>query len=274
MAVDGARAAARSLGTQLADTGVLKDPDDVFFLTMEELCGTTTPDNAAELVAERQAWFAEHRAVQLPDAWTGRPEPIVVEEPDRSSDVALTGFAVSPGLIEGPVRVIHRADELDTLSPGEILVCPFTDPSWSVGTVLAAGLAIDVGGPLSHGAIVARELGVPCVINTRTGTAVLRTGDLVRLDGRRRNRHPDLRGTDGQPVPRRCGRGLHARGDVELWSENYFFGWYDLAPGRRSLEPPRARARGAGVSGPSNGTLGARRVGQWPDVRRAPDVEQ
>lgn len=183
MAVDGARAAARSLGTQLADTGVLKDPDDVFFLTMEELCGTTTPDNAAELVAERQAWFAEHRAVQLPDAWTGRPEPIVVEEPDRSSDVALTGFAVSPGLIEGPVRVIHRADELDTLSPGEILVCPFTDPSWSVGTVLAAGLAIDVGGPLSHGAIVARELGVPCVINTRTGTAVLRTGDLVRLDG-------------------------------------------------------------------------------------------
>jgi pyruvate,water dikinase len=181
-AVDGARAASRSLGTHLADTGVLKDPDDVFFLTMDELCGTT-PDGAADLVAERRARFAELQTVRLADAWTGRPEPVVVQEPDRSSDVALTGFAVSPGLVEAPVRVIHRADELDTLEPGEILVCPFTDPSWSVGMVVAAGLAIDVGGPLSHGAIVARELGVPCVINTRVGTELLRTGDRVRLDG-------------------------------------------------------------------------------------------
>jgi pyruvate,water dikinase len=181
-AVDGARASARSVGIHLADTGVLKDPDDVFFLTMDELCGDA-PDGAADLVAERRALFAEHQTVRLPDAWTGRPEPVPAAEMDPSATVALTGFAVSPGVIEGPVRVIHRADELDTLNPGEILVCPFTDPSWSVGMVIAAGLAIDVGGPLSHGAIVARELGVPCVINTRTGTEVLRTGDLVRLDG-------------------------------------------------------------------------------------------
>jgi pyruvate,water dikinase len=181
-AVDGARAAARSVGAHLSERGVLDDPEDVFFLTMEELCGAP-PAGAADVVAERRARFAEHQKVQLPDAWTGRPEPVAVAVPDSSSGGVLTGFAVSPGLIEGPVRVIHRADELDTLNPGEILVCPFTDPSWSVGMVVAAGLAIDVGGPLSHGAIVARELGVPCVINTRTGTQALRTGDRVRLDG-------------------------------------------------------------------------------------------
>jgi pyruvate,water dikinase len=181
-AVDGARAAARVLGTHLADDGALKDPDDVFFLTMDELTGEL-PDGAADLVAERRAWFAGHQRVRLPDAWTGRPEVLAPAEAASGGAVALTGFAVSPGVVEGPVRVLHRADELDELEPGEILVCPLTDPSWSLGFVVAAGLAIDVGGPLSHGAIVAREMGLPCVINTRTGTEVLRTGDHVRLDG-------------------------------------------------------------------------------------------
>ncbi len=181
-AVDGARAAARSLGAHLADTGVLKDPEDVFFLTMDELTGTP-PDGAADLVAQRRAWFHGHQQVRLPDAWTGRPVTLAPAEPASDGAVELTGFAVSPGVVEGPVRVLHRADELDQLEPGEILVCPLTDPSWSIGFVMAAGLAIDVGGPLSHGAIVAREMGLPCVINTRTGTEQLRTGDRVRLDG-------------------------------------------------------------------------------------------
>jgi pyruvate,water dikinase len=181
-AIDGARAAARNLGASLQHHGVLKDPADVFFLTMDELTGALPPD-AAELVGDRRARYEEYRTCRLPDAWTGRPQPLPNTDEPSDGAVQLSGFAVSPGIVEGPVRVICAADELDALEPGEILVCPLTDPSWSVAFVVAAGLAIDVGGPLSHGAIVAREMGLPCVINTRAGSRVLRTGDRVRLDG-------------------------------------------------------------------------------------------
>jgi pyruvate,water dikinase len=179
--VDGARAAARGLGSHLHDAGLLKDPDDVFFLTFDELTDPA-PGPLLDLVAQRRDQYEDHRAVSLPDCWAGDPEPVCpAAAGDRS--LPLQGFAVSAGVVEGPARVIARADDLHLLEPGEILVCPFTDPSWSSGFLLAAGIVIDVGGPLSHGAIVARELGVPCVINTRVGTSVLHTGDLVRLDG-------------------------------------------------------------------------------------------
>ena len=71
----------------------------------------------------------------------------------------------------------------DPIEPGEILVCHTTDPSWAPYFLVASALVIDVGGPLSHGAIVARELGVPCVINTTVGTAQLVSGDVLRVDG-------------------------------------------------------------------------------------------
>jgi len=71
----------------------------------------------------------------------------------------------------------------DPIEPGEILVCHTTDPSWAGYFLVASALVIDVGGPLSHGAIVARELGVPCVINTAVGTSQVVSGDLLRVDG-------------------------------------------------------------------------------------------
>jgi pyruvate,water dikinase len=74
------------------------------------------------------------------------------------------------------------ADALD-IEPDEVLICPTTDPSWASVFPLTSGLAIDIGGPMSHGAIIARELGLPCVISTKTGSQVFRTGDLVRVDG-------------------------------------------------------------------------------------------
>jgi pyruvate,water dikinase len=182
-AVDGARAAARSLGAHLHDAGLVKAPDDVFFLTFDELIDPA-PVPRADVVARRRDRYEEHRTVRLPDCWVGDPEPVAdTGERDAGSTLPLQGFAVSAGVVEGPARVICRADDLGSLEPGEILVCPFTDPSWSLGFLVAAGLVIDVGGPLSHGAIVARELGVPCVINTRVGTRVLHTGDVVRVDG-------------------------------------------------------------------------------------------
>jgi pyruvate,water dikinase len=77
------------------------------------------------------------------------------------------------------------ADVDEPIEPGEILVCRTTDPSWASTMMLAAALVIDIGGAISHGAIVARELGIPCVIGTRNGTDVIRTGDTLVVDGGR-----------------------------------------------------------------------------------------
>jgi pyruvate,water dikinase len=83
----------------------------------------------------------------------------------------------------GTVRIIDDPADADLLEPGEILVCRFTGPSWSVLFTLAEAVVIDIGGVASHGAVVSREMGLPCVIGTGDGSRRLRTGDLVRVDG-------------------------------------------------------------------------------------------
>ena len=95
----------------------------------------------------------------------------------------VEGLGVSAGVAEGAARVLLGPEGIADVEAGEILVCPTTDPSWAPAILLAAALVIDVGGALSHGAIVARELGVPCVINTGDGTSRLRTGDHLKVDG-------------------------------------------------------------------------------------------
>jgi pyruvate,water dikinase len=183
-ALDGARASARVLGEELARAGTVGDPDDVFYLTVDELLGSLPPD-AKEGVAFRRAKREEYLGLRLPDSWTGVavPTPVVASEAASTGD-ELTGLAVSPGVVEGRARVVLDA-AVSELEPGEVLVCETTDPSWASLFLVASALVIDIGGALSHGAIVARELGVPCVINTREGTRRLRTGDLLRVDGAR-----------------------------------------------------------------------------------------
>ena len=120
----------------------------------------------------------------MPDSWTGQPEAIPITASEAAAEGSeLSGLAVSPGVAEGRARVVLDPLATDPLQPGEILVCATTDPSWTSLFLVAAGLVIDIGGALSYGAILARELGVPCVINSRIGTQVLRTGDLLRVDG-------------------------------------------------------------------------------------------
>jgi pyruvate,water dikinase len=85
-------------------------------------------------------------------------------------------------VVEGRVRVLLSPD-FDAVEPDEILVAPTTDPSWSSVMFISSALVVDIGSALSHAAVVARELGLPCVVNTRSGTRDLRTGDLVRVDG-------------------------------------------------------------------------------------------
>jgi phosphohistidine swiveling domain-containing protein len=177
-AFDVARLAARTVGAELARAGVLDDAEDVFCLTMDELAADHVPD-VRELVAFRRSRRERYQQLELPESWVGMVEPLPAASADGDR---VTGLGVSPGVTEGRARVIADPST-DDLEPGEILVCETTDPSWAAYFLVAAGVVNDIGSAMSHGSIVAREVGIPCVTNTRNGTRVLRTGDLVRVDG-------------------------------------------------------------------------------------------
>jgi pyruvate,water dikinase len=95
----------------------------------------------------------------------------------------LKGFASSAGVVEGKVRVLKRLDEIVGLEPGEIMVCPTTNPSWAPVFTKIKAAVTDIGGLTSHAAIVCREYGVPSVTGTGVATSVIKTGDTIRVDG-------------------------------------------------------------------------------------------
>jgi phosphohistidine swiveling domain-containing protein len=181
-ALDVARAAARRVGENYALAGSLDDKDDVFYLTVDEVIGGLPPD-VKGLVVRRRERRASYQRLELPSWWRGTPEPTPISAADPASDdEVLTGIGAGSGIVEGPVRVVTDPGVVE-VEPGDILVAPTTDPSWASIMFVSAALVVDIGSVLSHAAVVARELGLPCVVNTRVGTRVLRDGDLVRVDG-------------------------------------------------------------------------------------------
>ena len=95
----------------------------------------------------------------------------------------LKGITVSAGVVRGRARVFLTVDTDEPVLPGEILVAPFTDPGWTPYFVPAAGIVMDMGGLLSHGSIIAREYGIPAVVNVGPATRLIHTGDLIEVDG-------------------------------------------------------------------------------------------
>jgi pyruvate,water dikinase len=187
-ALDVARCAARELGRLLQSSGTLDVADDVFLLTIGELLDPEVPHDVRSLVAERRELRREYGGLTLPNVWQGMPPRQAAPSPgkgptDQSERPEVIGIGVQPGIVMGRVRVVQDPVGAADLAPSEILVCHATDPGWTSLFPIAAAVVIDVGGTMSHGAIVARELGVPCVVNTKDGTHVLGTGDLVRVDG-------------------------------------------------------------------------------------------
>jgi pyruvate,water dikinase len=179
--LDVARASARRLGALLAEQGTLADPEDVFFLTVDEL--QSLPDNVRAVVKKRRQLRDRHQAIDLPGAWKGQPAPVDVGTPEGERAIDhIQGIGVSAGTVEGIARVVTNPSFVD-VEEGEILVASATDPSWCSIMFISAGLVVDIGGALSHAAVVAREMGIPCVVSTGDGSKRLRTGDRVRLDG-------------------------------------------------------------------------------------------
>jgi phosphohistidine swiveling domain-containing protein len=181
-ATDGVRACARRIGERLAMDGVLEHGDDIFFLTEQEIVGRR-PDDIKGMVRRRRERFDYYRSIEIPTRWTGDPQPIAVSH-DAARPTSVEGVGVSPGVVEGVARVVLDPADAD-IQAGDILVSPTTDPSWSSIIFLASALVVDLGGSLSHAAIIARELSVPCVVSTVNGTQVIRTGDRCRVDGSR-----------------------------------------------------------------------------------------
>jgi pyruvate,water dikinase len=110
-------------------------------------------------------------------------DPRLFPHPAAQGDALLHGMPGSPGAAEGIVRIVRNASEFDRLNAGEVLVAPFTNPSWTPLFQRAAAVVVDSGSAASHAAIVAREYGIPAVMSTVTGTQVLRDGESIRVDG-------------------------------------------------------------------------------------------
>lgn len=183
------RPALQEAGRRLAQRGRVHDADDVFFLELLEL-GPALAGRAAfdvpATVAQRRAEYEQNRRLTPPPVIVGcfDPESCAPNTVDERTQV-LRGLAVSPGVVRGPARVILRADAAERVRPGEILVAPFTDPGWTPYFLSAAGLVVDLGGVLSHGSIVAREYGLPAVVNVGPATQIIRTGQWIQVDGNR-----------------------------------------------------------------------------------------
>ncbi|MFP3460861.1 PEP/pyruvate-binding domain-containing protein [Arthrobacter globiformis] len=180
------RRAYRELGRRLAAGGVIDDVQDVYHLRFEELEAITDDGGALPasvkqryrpLVQARAAKRRELEGIPLLDT------ALLFKERRRPEGVLVSGSPASRGRAEGPVRIIRGPDEFGRLCSGDVLVCPYTNPSWTPLFQRAAAVVVDMGGLGSHAAIVAREYGIPAVMGTGTGTGILAEGQRVIVDG-------------------------------------------------------------------------------------------
>lgn len=188
------RVALLQSGDDLAAAGVLEQADDLFFLQAAELrqlasgapglrgAQTTWREVAA---ARRQLFEREKQRRQIPRLFLSDGQAFydgMGGQGGDDADGALTGSGVSPGVSEGIVHVVLDPRGAQ-LAPGEILVCPGTDPAWTPLFLAAGGLVMEVGGLMTHGSVVAREYGIPAVVGVHQATTRLRSGQRIRVDG-------------------------------------------------------------------------------------------
>lgn len=174
-------------GQKLVTAETLTRADDVMFLKLRELqaLGAGDPRDWKTLVADRRSVYErEMRRTRIPrillsdgTSYYDAPSTLASGDPH-----VLTGSPVSAGVVEGRVRVVLDPHGVEIL-PGEILVCPATDPAWTPLFLATGGLITEVGGMMTHGSVVAREYGIPAVVGVSQATEHLQTGQLVRVDG-------------------------------------------------------------------------------------------
>ena len=180
----------RALGQQLVAEGKLADADQVFFFTHQELMSFIENDiNNKTNVAlwqrktnARRLALASQDRLEFNEICVGKPVPVDARLLIVAQDGSIVGRPVSSGIVEAYARVAFSVAEAAALQPGEILVAPITDVGWTPYFSVIAGLITDVGSAVSHGAVIAREYGLPAIVNTRIATKRIKTGDKIRLD--------------------------------------------------------------------------------------------
>ena len=196
-----------ALGRRLVEAGTLHKPDDMFFLTTDELGravrsivalsrlpqshkqahypdGPSLPEYA-DLAFERRELREARKRLKPPALIPGPPpwSPLSSEAQAETPGSVLKGSAVSPGRVTGEACVILSPSDFDRMRPGTILVCPTTTPAWTQLFPQAIGLVTDIGGILAHGSIVAREYGIPAVLGLKDATERIRDGETLTVDG-------------------------------------------------------------------------------------------
>ena len=168
----------------LVQAHVLREKEDIFYLTFQELHGVVRANKVDDqLIHQRKDAFRSYQALTPPRVLTSDGE--VITGAYRRDDLpagVLVGLPVSVGTIEGRARVILDMAEAD-LEAGDILVTVYTDPSWTPAFVAITGLVTEVGGLMTHGAVIAREYGLPAVVGVEQATRLIRDGQRIRVNG-------------------------------------------------------------------------------------------
>ncbi len=182
------RRIALEIGRRLVSAGHLDQPEQAFHLALADLScwlrgdwdGAGARHLATDRAARRERWVAE----SAPDLITEEPDGrVVVSSPPLQSGNHFQGIAISPGIATGIVRIVQTPSQAAHLAPGDILVAPSTDPGWTPLFLRASAIVMETGGFLSHGAIVAREYGLPAVANVPGILSVLKDGESITVDG-------------------------------------------------------------------------------------------
>ena len=184
-----------SVGAELAEARRLQSAGDIFFLSMPEAWAVLAGEDLRPLIRDRRLVYEqETRRKHVPRLLlSDGTEPAAAVQNAAGKDGVLRGTPASGGVVTQKARVILDPGEA-SLEPGEILVAPSTDPGWTPLFLTAGGLVMEMGGPMSHGAIVAREYGIPAVVGVPDATELIETGQRITVDGSAGEVTPDLEG--------------------------------------------------------------------------------
>lgn len=168
---------------QLVQTNVIHEKEDIYYLTFEELREVRTNKLDYQIISKRKDEYKLYEKLTPPRVITSDGEIIVGEyKRENLPAEAIVGLPVSSGVIEGRARVILNMEDAD-LEDGDILVTSFTDPSWTPLFVSIKGLVTEVGGLMTHGAVIAREYGLPAIVGVENATKLIRDGQRIRVHG-------------------------------------------------------------------------------------------